>query len=204
MIISPTPYVIIAFLVLIDSNSSSWHACGWKWLHRDFLFPDTRNAGNVQQGILQQDEKHSCLCKLKQVLAHFGSVWRDRFYVGEYWMKPTLFRGAVVNQEDLYQALAAGQIAAAGLDVTTPEPLPTDHPLLTLKNCGEQASHVLVFTFSWSFSLCILSCPFLSRAVVLPHVGSATYSTRGIMMGLAARNLLAGLQGTDMPSEVHY
>lgn len=47
------------------------------------------------------------------------------------------FRGAVVNQEDLYEALTTGQIAAAGLDVTTPEPLPTNHPLLTLKNCGE-------------------------------------------------------------------
>lgn len=82
-------------------------------------------------------------------------------------------RGAVVNQEDLYEALSSGQIAAAGLDVTTPEPLPADHPLLTLQNC-----------------------------VVLPHIGSATYSTRGIMAALAARNLLAGLQGTDMPSEL--
>ena len=52
-------------------------------------------------------------------------------------MSVSSYRGAVVNQEDLYEALAAGQIAAAGLDVTTPEPLPTDHPLLTLKNCGE-------------------------------------------------------------------
>lgn len=43
----------------------------------------------------------------------------------------------MVNQEDLYDALASGQIAAAGLDVTTPEPLPTDHPLLSLKNCGK-------------------------------------------------------------------
>lgn len=42
-----------------------------------------------------------------------------------------------MNQDDLYQALASGQIAAAGLDVTTPEPLPTNHPLLTLKNCGK-------------------------------------------------------------------
>lgn len=49
-----------------------------------------------------------------------------------YWL-----RGAVVNQEDLYQALKNGQIAAAGLDVTTPEPLPINHPLLTLNNCGE-------------------------------------------------------------------
>jgi hypothetical protein len=61
-----------------------------------------------------------------------------------------IFRGDVVNQEDLYQALASGQIAAAGLDVTTPEPLPTNHPLLTLKNCGKshefavQMPHCLV------------------------------------------------------------
>uniref|UniRef100_A0A672N8L1 Glyoxylate reductase/hydroxypyruvate reductase-like n=2 Tax=Sinocyclocheilus grahami TaxID=75366 RepID=A0A672N8L1_SINGR len=82
-------------------------------------------------------------------------------------------RGALVNQEDLFGALSSGQIAAAGLDVTTPEPLPTDHPLLTLKNC-----------------------------VVLPHIGSATYSTRGVMSKLTANNLLAGLTGSEMPSEL--
>ncbi|XP_061100234.1 glyoxylate reductase/hydroxypyruvate reductase-like [Conger conger] len=82
-------------------------------------------------------------------------------------------RGSVVNQEDLYEALSSGQIAAAGLDVTTPEPLPTDHPLLSLKNC-----------------------------VVLPHIGSATYSTQGIMAALSANNLLAGVMGTAMPSEL--
>ncbi|NXI58377.1 GRHPR reductase, partial [Chloroceryle aenea] len=82
-------------------------------------------------------------------------------------------RGTVVNQEDLYDALAHGQIAAAGLDVTTPEPLPTDHPLLSLKNC-----------------------------VILPHIGSATYATRSTMAVLAANNLLAGLQGDPMPHEL--
>ncbi|XP_036891656.1 glyoxylate reductase/hydroxypyruvate reductase isoform X1 [Sturnira hondurensis] len=82
-------------------------------------------------------------------------------------------RGDVVNQDDLYQALANGQIAAAGLDVTTPEPLPTNHPLLTLKNC-----------------------------VILPHIGSATYRTRNTMSVLAANNLLAGLRGEPMPSEL--
>lgn len=56
----------------------------------------------------------------------------------QQWASPSVFaRGAVVNQEDLYNALAQGQIAMAGLDVTTPEPLPTDHPLLSLKNCGK-------------------------------------------------------------------
>ncbi|KAF5898968.1 glyoxylate reductase/hydroxypyruvate reductase-like [Clarias magur] len=82
-------------------------------------------------------------------------------------------RGAVVNQEDLLEALASGQIAAAGLDVTTPEPLPTDHPLLRLSNC-----------------------------VVLPHIGSATISTRGVMAELTAQNLLCGLTGDAMPSEL--
>lgn len=54
------------------------------------------------------------------------------------------FRGGVVNQEDLYEALSTGQIAGAGLDVTVPEPLPLDHPLFTLKNCGECSHPVLL------------------------------------------------------------
>lgn len=82
-------------------------------------------------------------------------------------------RGTVVNQDDLYEALVNGQIAAAGLDVTSPEPLPTNHQLLSLKNC-----------------------------VILPHIGSATYATRNKMSVLAANNLLAGLKGESMPSEL--
>ncbi|GCC39831.1 hypothetical protein chiPu_0023416, partial [Chiloscyllium punctatum] len=81
--------------------------------------------------------------------------------------------GAVVNQDDLYQALSTGQIAAAGLDVTVPEPLPTNHPLFTLKNC-----------------------------VILPHIASATLATRTTMAVLAANNLLAGLKGEPMPKEL--
>lgn len=45
-------------------------------------------------------------------------------------------RGPVIDQEALYLALKNGQIFSAGLDVTDPEPLPADHPLLTLPNCG--------------------------------------------------------------------
>ena len=55
-------------------------------------------------------------------------------------MKPTavfinVSRGIVVNQDDLYEALSSGVIWGAGLDVTTPEPLPADHKLHTLSNC---------------------------------------------------------------------
>ncbi|KAK1176015.1 glyoxylate reductase/hydroxypyruvate reductase-like [Acipenser oxyrinchus oxyrinchus] len=82
-------------------------------------------------------------------------------------------RGAVVNQDDLYNALTSGQIAGAGLDVTVPEPLPTDHPLFELKNC-----------------------------VILPHIASATIATRNAMSALAANNLLAGLKGEAMLKEL--
>lgn len=93
-------------------------------------------------------------------------------------MKPTAVfvntsRGGVVNQDHLYDALTEGQIRAAGLDVTTPEPLPTDHPLLRLKNC-----------------------------VIVPHIGSAETQTREEMAMLAARNLIAGVTGKEMPSPV--
>lgn len=46
-------------------------------------------------------------------------------------------RGAIVNTEDLYEALKERKIFSAGLDVVYPEPLPTDHPLLSLDNIGE-------------------------------------------------------------------
>merc|ERR1712150_129043 len=82
-------------------------------------------------------------------------------------------RGPVVNQEDLYEALVSGEILAAGLDVTSPEPLPTDHPLLTLSNC-----------------------------VVLPHIGSASLETRNEMAHLAVRNLIAALDGQSLPAQL--
>lgn len=82
-------------------------------------------------------------------------------------------RGGVVNQKDLYEALKNKTIHAAGLDVTTPEPLPLDDPLLTLDNI-----------------------------VILPHIGSADINTRTEMSRITACNILAGLEGKEMISEV--
>lgn len=82
-------------------------------------------------------------------------------------------RGELVNQDDLYKALSEGQIFAAGLDVTTPEPLPTDSPLIKCPNC-----------------------------FILPHIGSASRGTRTAMATLAARNLVAAYKGEALPSEV--
>ncbi|MBK6644191.1 MAG: D-glycerate dehydrogenase [Anaerolineales bacterium] len=79
-------------------------------------------------------------------------------------------RGPVVDQNALYQALKSNQIFAAALDVTDPEPLPMDSPLLTLENC-----------------------------LIAPHIASASEKTRDDMARLAANNLIAGLKGERLP-----
>jgi glyoxylate reductase len=91
-------------------------------------------------------------------------------------MRPTSYlvnvaRGQVINTDALVAALSGGRIAGAALDVTDPEPLPADHPLLTFSNC-----------------------------LVVPHIGSASTRTRRAMAALAVSNLVAGLNGFDMPS----
>ncbi len=79
-------------------------------------------------------------------------------------------RGQVVVTDDLVAALESGQIRAAGLDVTDPEPLPPDHPLFKLDNC-----------------------------LITPHIGSATYQTRQSMAEIALNNLVAGLSKIPLP-----
>jgi len=93
-------------------------------------------------------------------------------------MKPTailinIARGAVVDTAAVTAALQQGQIAAAALDVTDPEPLPRDHPLLQLPN-----------------------------VVLAPHLGSATVQTRQKMAEISVANLLAGLRGQPLLHEV--
>jgi lactate dehydrogenase-like 2-hydroxyacid dehydrogenase len=81
-------------------------------------------------------------------------------------------RGGLVDQDALARALRERTIAGAALDVTDPEPLPPDHPLLEAPNL-----------------------------IVLPHLGSATDATRERMADLAVDNLLAGLAGESLPRE---
>ncbi len=93
-------------------------------------------------------------------------------------MKPSgilvnMARGPVVQTDALLEALRSGRIAAAGLDVTDPGPLPRDHPLLQLKN-----------------------------VVIAPHLGSASNVTRRRMMQMTIDNLLAGIEGRDLPNRV--
>jgi lactate dehydrogenase-like 2-hydroxyacid dehydrogenase len=83
-------------------------------------------------------------------------------------------RGPVVDPDALERALRDGEIFAAGLDVTEPEPLPADHPLVRLPNC-----------------------------VVVPHIASASRVTRDRMAEMAAANLLAGLRGEPLPTPIN-
>ena len=83
-------------------------------------------------------------------------------------------RGPIVDQVALRHALVDGVIAGAALDVTDPEPLPPDDPLLSAPNL-----------------------------IVVPHIGSATNAARERMADLAVDNLLAGLAGRDMPHQVN-
>jgi glyoxylate reductase len=94
------------------------------------------------------------------------------------WMKPTAVlvntsRGPVVDQRALADALRDGVIWAAGLDVTDPEPIPMDDPLVGLDNC-----------------------------LIVPHIASASRATRGKMAAMAAANLLAGVRGEPLPTQV--
>jgi glyoxylate reductase len=82
-------------------------------------------------------------------------------------------RGPVVDGAALAAALRDGVIAAAALDVTDPEPIPVDDPLLGLENC-----------------------------LVVPHIASASRATRGRMAAMAAANLLAGVRGEPLPTPV--
>ncbi|WP_090104911.1 D-glycerate dehydrogenase [Chitinophaga sp. CF118] len=94
-------------------------------------------------------------------------------------MKPSAIfintaRGSIHNEEDLKKALEAGTIWGAGLDVTNPEPMAKDNPLLDMPNVA-----------------------------ILPHIGSATVDTRNAMSVIAAKNTIAGLAGLRLPHIVN-
>lgn len=83
-------------------------------------------------------------------------------------------RGPVVDPAALYRALTNGTIAYAALDVTEPEPIKMDDPLLTLDNI-----------------------------IIAPHIASASFTARNKMATMSAANLIAGLQGERLPNCVN-
>jgi glyoxylate reductase len=83
-------------------------------------------------------------------------------------------RSGLINQLALIDALENGRLGGAALDVSDPEPLPMDHPLLKMDNL-----------------------------VITPHIASASRSTRERMSVMAAENVLAGLRGERLPNCVN-
>lgn len=93
-------------------------------------------------------------------------------------MKPSAYlvnvsRGPLVDTDALIDALDGGLISGAALDVTDPEPLPADHPLLDQPAC-----------------------------LVVPHIGSSSVGTRMAMARMSVENLVAGLEGRPMPARI--
>ena len=95
------------------------------------------------------------------------------------WMKPSAVlvntsRGPVIDHAALAEALTSGKLFAAALDVTDPEPIPPDDPLVGLENC-----------------------------LIVPHIASASRATRAKMAEMAAANVLAGVRGERIPTPVN-
>ena len=138
--------------------------------------PDIEQAFGVQH--VSRDE---LLARADYVVLTVPLTTETRHLIGRAElarMKPTSIlinaaRGPVVDTAALTEALANRTICAAGLDVTDPEPLPRNHPLLKLDN-----------------------------VTIAPHLGSATEQTRQKMAEMSIENLLAGLAGKPLPFRV--
>ena len=124
------------------------------------------------------DDLRPLLAESDVVTLHCPLTHATRGLIGEAAlraMKPTAYlintaRGQLVDTVALRRALNEGWIAGAALDVTDPEPLPSEHPLLESP-----------------------------RLLVVPHIGSATHATREAMADMSVDNLLAALDGERMP-----
>ncbi len=146
-------------------------------MHILYYDPSRRPDLEAELGV-EYAELDDLLARSDFVSLHCPLTPETRHLIGEAAlrrMKPTAIlinaaRGPIVDPNALVRALSEGWIRAAALDVTEPEPIPPDHPLVSLPNC-----------------------------IVVPHIASATVSTRERMAAMAAENLLAGLRGERLP-----
>jgi glyoxylate reductase len=130
----------------------------------------TSRSGGVELGeLLERSDFVSLHCPLTpETRGLIGAEALRRMKRTAYLVNTA--RGPIVDSDALCSALEEGEIAGAALDVTDPEPLPADHPLVGAPNL-----------------------------IVIPHLGSATHATRERMADMAVDNLLAGLAGERMP-----
>lgn len=126
----------------------------------------------------QRVDKDTLVREADFLTLHVPLTPHTRYFIGARelaMMKPTAWlintsRGPVVDKRALAEALAAGRPAGAALDVTDPEPIPMDDPLLRLPN-----------------------------VILAPHIASASLATRSKMADMAVDNLLAALAGRRPP-----
>ena len=141
---------------------------------RVIYYSRTRKLELESQLGMEYFEPSDLLSTADFVTLHIPLTLETRHFIGErelQLMKPTAIlinaaRGAVVDSQALYAALKEGWISGAALDVTDPEPISPDDPLLTLENL-----------------------------VITPHIGSASIDSRRRTCLLGARNVVAGIQG---------
>lgn len=147
------------------------------------LYHDTSRQPEVEANLgVEYREFDALLRESDYISLHVNLTGKTRSLIDSRafsLMKPTAIlintsRGPVVDPDALYDALKSGAISGAALDVTDPEPLPADHKLLALPNL-----------------------------IVVPHIASATVSSRTLMAQMAVRNLIAGLQSERLPFPVN-
>jgi glyoxylate reductase len=175
-----------------DGDWQTWEPAGWlgKDVHGATLA--LVGAGRIGEAVARRaagfsmpvlrvgrgDDLHAALAQADVVSLHAPLTAATRHLIDAAALaacKPGAIlvntaRGGIVDQVALAAALRSGHLAGAALDVTDPEPLPPDDPLL-------QAPNLLV----------------------VPHIGSATVGARERMAALAVDNLLAGLAGHPLP-----
>lgn len=144
--------------------------------HMEVAYASPRRAEDVEARHLplakllaEADHVVLCAALTEETRGMIGEVELRAMGPGSYLVN--VARGPLVVTDALVRALAEGWIAGVALDVTDPEPLPPDHPLLGFPNC-----------------------------LVVPHIGSASTKTRTAMATLAAENLIAGMESRPMPA----
>lgn len=157
-------------------------ACGMKIIYHNRRRRDLAEEGGAEyvsfSELLERSDFIVVLIPLSKEsrlmfrMEQFAQMKRTAFFINAA-------RGGIVETDALYEAVRDGIIAGCALDVTDPEPIPANHPLVKLPN-----------------------------VLITPHIGSATFETRNRMAMLAAENLILGLKRqslkTCVNAEVNY
>jgi glyoxylate reductase len=147
------------------------------------LYHDTRRCPEAERKYRAQYVDLNVLLRESDFVSLHTTLTQETYHLMDdarlKMMKPggvliNTARGPIVDPEALYRALSSGTIAYAALDVTEPEPIKPEDPLLTLDNI-----------------------------ILTPHIASASFQTRNRMAAMAAANLIAGLKGERLPDCVN-